>query len=425
MSDRVVASALERLACGGMVVVADESSRENEGDLVCAAEYITVDRMEFYLRHGSGIVCTPMADEWAERLDLPPMVDRNTDAQRTAFTVTVDHIDTGTGISPRDRATTVRALGHPDTTPQALRRPGHVFPLRSKAGGVLQRRGHTEAASDLVKLAALGGVGVITELVTPAGTPLNGEQSAAFARQHDLPFLQIADLVEYRRRHDPMVLRVGEAAIPTPSGVFVAHSYRCRADGLEHTVLTMGDPAAASTTAEGALVRVHSECATGDLFGSRRCDCGPQLSEAMEAIAAEGSGALVYVRGHEGRGIGLGAKLQAYRLQDAGLDTVQANVHLGLPVDAREYGIAAAILGDLGITRIRLITNNPRKCAGLADHGLHIAGRVASHPVVGPDNLAYLRAKRDLLGHCIEIPCNATVSADSDGARTSHAAGRS
>jgi len=396
-----VLAAVARVARGGVVVVADDS-RENEGDLVCAAESMTASTMAFFLRHGSGIVCAPMSDERATALALPPMVENNTDAHRTAFTVTVDHADVGTGISAADRTRTVLALADPATRPADLRRPGHVFPLRARPGGVLARPGHTEAATDLVSLAGSGGVAVITELVGDDGVPLAGNAVRDFARRHGLPHLDVADLVRHRRRTHRLVHRTGRARLPTDHGLFEASCYRSTLDGVEHVALTTGDLAAANSSPAGVLVRVHSECVTGDLFGSHRCDCGSQLSAALDAIAAEGAGALVYLRGHEGRGIGLGHKLQAYQLQDQGRDTVDANLELGLPVDARDYGAAAAILAELGISRVRLITNNPRKCSDL--DGIELVARVASRPSPTPENLAYLATKRDRMGHLLDLP---------------------
>jgi 3,4-dihydroxy 2-butanone 4-phosphate synthase/GTP cyclohydrolase II len=396
--------ALSTLAAGGMVVVADDRDRENEGDLIMAAEHVTTEAMAFFLRHGSGIVCTPMTDQRANDLELTLMVEENTESHQTAFTVTVDHASVGTGISAEDRAITVRALAADSTTASELRRPGHVFPLRARAGGVLKRAGHTEAATDLMQLAGTSGVGVITELVDDVGVPVAGEELRSFAAGHGLPYLDIADLVQYRSRTEQLVARTGDARMPTPAGVFRAWSYRSVLDGVEHLALTMGNVTAASASADGVLVRVHSECLTGDVLGSKRCDCGTQLVEALSMIAAEGVGVLVYLRGHEGRGIGLGHKLQAYTLQEAGRDTIEANIDLGLPVDSREYGIGAQILTDLGVHRIRLITNNPHKYGGLDGYELELVDRISSPPKVTSDNIAYLRTKRDRMGHLLDLP---------------------
>lgn len=345
-----------------------------------------------------------MSIERATELDLPLMVDDNTESHRTAFTVTVDHADVSTGISAADRSTTMQALGSPTTAPEQLRRPGHVFPLRSRPGGVLTRAGHTEAATDLVALAGLGAVAAITELVDDDGVPLAGEQLIAFAAHHGLPYLDIADLVRYRRRTDQIVRRTGDARMPTEYGLFTAVGFRSAHDSIEHLALTMGDVAHENASERGVLVRVHSECLTGDLLGSQRCDCGSQLRAALRAVGEEGAGAVIYLRGHEGRGVGLGHKLQAYQLQDRGRDTVDANLELGLPVDGRDYGVGAAILIDLGITRIRLITNNPHKYSGLSGHDLTLLDRVGSRPSITPENIAYLRTKRDRMGHLIELP---------------------
>jgi 3,4-dihydroxy 2-butanone 4-phosphate synthase/GTP cyclohydrolase II len=395
--------ALAALQSGGMVLVADSRERENEVDLVAAAQTLTVEQMTFYLRYGSGIVCTPMSESTADRLELPLMVANNTDVHRTAFTVTVDHLSTGTGISAADRAATVRALASADTEPAELRRPGHVFPLRGKNGGVLDRAGHTEAALDLLALSAIPcDVAVITELVGDDGIPLCGDDARAFAEEHRLPLVFIEDLVTFRQRMNEAVERTGEAELPIAGIAFRAISY-ASPDGLEHFALALGDVAAAASEESGALVRVHSECLTGDVFGSQRCDCGDQLQQAVNLIIAAGAGAIVYLRGQEGRGIGLGHKLQAYALQERGYDTVDANLALGLPVDTREYGIGAAILADLGIHRLRLITNNPDKYRGLEVPELALLGRVAAPSTVTRDNLAYLMTKRDRMGHDLDV----------------------
>lgn len=405
-----IRTALTALATGGMIVVADDTDRENEGDLIMAAGAITPDQMAFYLRHGSGIVCTPMSERNAERLRLPPMVSDNTDARGTAFTVTVDHSSVSTGISAVDRSTTVRALADPATSPSDLRRPGHIFPLRARPGGVLTRAGHTEATIDLLELAGAGDVGVITELVGDDGVPLHGEKIRDFARRHRLPCVCIDDLIRLRRRNDRPVVRSGSTMLPLDPGRFRALSYTSVLDGVDHVALTLGDIASADDSDNGVLVRVHSECLTGDVFGSRRCDCGDQLRQSLEVIAAEGAGIVVYLRGQEGRGIGLAHKLQAYALQDRGADTVDANAELGLPVDSREYGIGAAILADLGVRRVRLITNNPHKYSGLDGHDVELVGRVRIPTLVTPDNITYLRTKRDRMGHDLELPAVTAVS---------------
>jgi 3,4-dihydroxy 2-butanone 4-phosphate synthase/GTP cyclohydrolase II len=386
-----------------MVIVTDDADREDEGDLIMPAATATAKQVAFIVRHTTGIVCAPMPAERADALALPPMVTGNTDAHGTAFTVTVDHLDSGTGVSAADRATTLRALGDPGTRPESLRRPGHIFPLRAHEGGVLVRAGHTEAAVDLLRLAGQEPVGVIGEIVAPDGSMSRGEQLAAFAAEHDLPTLAIADLVRYRRATERFVEHVATSAMPTVFGEFRAVAYRSTLDGTEHLALVHGDAAAASRTERGALVRVHSECLTGDIIGSLRCDCGAQLEQALRAIAAEGAGAVVYLRGHEGRGIGLAHKIRAYALQESGLDTVDANTAQGLPVDSRSYGTGAQILADLGITRLRLVTNNPAKYGGLDGYGLEILGRVGLPVSATPHNVRYLRTKQDRMGHVLSV----------------------
>ncbi|GAA0900361.1 bifunctional 3,4-dihydroxy-2-butanone-4-phosphate synthase/GTP cyclohydrolase II [Pseudonocardia zijingensis] len=398
-----VQRAVAALAAGRMVVVTDDADREDEGDLVVAAESVTAQQVAFVVAHSTGIVCAPMPAERADALGLALMVSDNTDAHGTAFTVTVDHIGTGTGVSATDRAATLRALADPGTHPGELRRPGHVFPLRAREGGVLARAGHTEAAVDLLRLAGREPVGVIAELVAPDGSMARGRTLRAFAARHDLPVLAIADLVRYRRATERYVQHIATSAMPTVFGEFRAIAYRCTVDATEHLALVHGDAAAASRSPRGALVRVHSECLTGDIIGSLRCDCGTQLEQAMRAIVTEGAGAIVYLRGHEGRGIGLAHKIRAYALQETGLDTIDANTAQGLPVDTRSYGTGAQILTDLGITRLRLITNNPAKYGGLDGYGLHILDRVALPATPTPHNLRYLRTKRDRMGHAIGI----------------------
>ena len=395
---------LAALAAGQMVVVVDDADREDEGDLVMAASAITTEQMAFFLRWGSGIVCTPMSAARANDLDLPQMVEANTDSHGTAFTVSVDHVSTGTGISAADRAATVRALADAGTHPDHLRRPGHVFPLRSRSGGVLERAGHTEAATDLLQLAGVGSVAVITELVDDLGVPLTGEAPLEFARRYALPFLRMADLVRHRRTQSALVERTGSATLPLRHGTFRATAFSSALDGVEHLALSLGDLSAADQSSDGVLVRVHSECLTGDILGSHRCDCGSQLDQALQLIADEGAGVVVYLRGHEGRGIGIGHKLRAYALQEAGHDTVDANIALGLPVDSRDYGVGAAILADLGVRRIRLITNSPHKYRGLGGYDLDLVDRVRTRPAVTSDNIAYLRTKRDRMGHDLDIP---------------------
>jgi 3,4-dihydroxy 2-butanone 4-phosphate synthase/GTP cyclohydrolase II len=398
-----VQAALHSLSHGRMVVVTDDADRENEGDLVMAAQDVTAAQMAFMVRHTTGIICTPMPGDRLDALRLPQMVSDNTEAHATAFTVSVDHLSTSTGVSADDRAWTVRALADPRTTASDLRRPGHVFPLRYRQGGVLRRAGHTEAAVDLLRLAGLNDVAVIGEIVGPEGDMARGAQLLDFAAQHELPVLSIADLVRYRSSTERLVELSGSAELPTLFGKFRASSYRSLLDDTEHLALVMGDVAARGNDRSGVLVRVHSECLTGDIMGSLRCDCGTQFEQALQAIAGEGCGALVYLRGQEGRGIGLGHKLRAYALQEQGRDTVDANTELGLPVDSRSYGVGAQILADLGVRRIRLITNNPAKYGGLQGHHLEIVSRVTLPTVVTADNVRYLRTKRDRLGHDLGV----------------------
>jgi 3,4-dihydroxy 2-butanone 4-phosphate synthase / GTP cyclohydrolase II len=354
--------------------------------------------MAFTIRHTSGYVCVPMTSADLDRLELPLMVSSNQERMRTAYTVTVDAREgVTTGISAADRARTVRVLADSATTPYDLTRPGHVNPLRALEGGVLRRAGHTEAAVDLCRLAGLQPAGVICEIVSEKDE--NGmarlDELKAFSATHDLAIISIADLIAWRRRTEKQVTRVAEAQIPTAHGVFRAVGYQSVLDGTDHVALVQGDIG----DGRDVLVRVHSECLTGDVFGSRRCDCGPQLDAALAAVAAEGRGVVLYVRGHEGRGIGLMHKLAAYSLQDTGSDTVDANLELGLPADARDYGTGAQILVDLGIRTMRLLTNNPTKRAGLEGYGLEIVGRVGLPVLATPENLRYLRTKRDRMGH--------------------------
>ncbi len=399
MALSTIEEAVDELRRGGMVVVVDDEDRENEGDLIMAAEDVTAESMAFFLEHTSGVFCVPLESTRADELDLPLMVIANTEAQRTAFTVTVDYRHgTTTGISAHDRAATVRALIDPATSPSDLSRPGHIFPLRYRTGGVLKRAGHTEATVDLCRLAGKFPSGVLCEIVSADKSDMARlPELEQFALRHNLPIVTIADLIRYRRHHEKLVSRVAEATLPTNVGTFQALVFESVLDGEQHLALVYGDIASASNV----LVRVHSECLTGDALGSLRCDCGPQLQTAMAKIAAEGAGVIVYLRGHEGRGIGLGHKIRAYALQEDGHDTVDANLELGLPVDSREYGIGAQILVDLGVTSMRLMTNNPSKYGGLEGFGLNIVERVAIESSPTPFNIDYLRTKRERMGHLL------------------------
>jgi 3,4-dihydroxy 2-butanone 4-phosphate synthase/GTP cyclohydrolase II len=397
-----IEAAIEAVARGEIVIVVDDEDRENEGDLIMAAEKITPETMAFIIRYTSGVICAPLTGERLDELQLPLMVAgaENTEGQRTAFTVSVDaKHDTTTGISAADRATTVHALIDPATVSTDLARPGHIFPLRYREGGVLKRAGHTEAAVDLARLAGLTPAGVLAEVVNDDGTMMRVPQLEAFAAEHGLQMVSIADLIRSRRHREKLVRRVSEARIPTKYGEFTAYVFESLIDGAEHIAFVRGEVAGK----ENVLVRVHSECLTGDVFGSLRCDCGKQLDLALERVAESGEGVVVYLRGHEGRGIGLGHKLRAYSLQDQGRDTVEANVELGLPIDSREYGIGAQMLVDLGITTMRLMTNNPSKYGGIDGYGLEIVERVSLATVPNRENIAYLRAKQAKLGHLLDI----------------------
>lgn len=381
---------------GEMVVLVDDEDRENEGDLIMAAQHVTAEKLAFIIRHTSGVVVAPLTGDRCDELRLPMMVDHNTESHRTAFTVSVDLLEgTSTGISAADRALTIRALADPDVGYQAFARPGHVFPLRAREGGVLKRAGHTEAAVDLARLAGCVPAGVICEIQNDDGTMARLPQLIEFCKQHGLLLSSIAALVEWRRHKERLVERIGSARVPTEWGDFECVAYRSTLDGIEHLAFVRGDVG----NGKPLLTRVHSECLTGDVFGSLRCDCGDQLAAAMKLIADDGRGVLVYLRGHEGRGIGIGHKIRAYSLQDQGLDTVDANVKLGLPVDNREYGIGAQILADLGASELRLMTNNPAKYGGIAGYGLSVVERVPIVTEMTDENRSYLSTKRDRLGH--------------------------
>ncbi len=387
---------LEALKLGKMVIVADDEDRENEGDLIIAAEHATPEAINFMATFGRGLICLALTPERAAQLHLDPMVQTNTDVFSTAFTVSVDAASGGsTGISAADRAHTVQVVIAADAHPDQLRRPGHIFPLVAKPGGVLSRAGHTETAVDLARLAGLRPAGVICEILNSDGTMARLANLTDFAREHDLLITSVAKLIAYRIHQERFIVRRSESKLPTKFGDFTIVGYENMLNGSHHVALVMGDP-----TIPGTLVRMHSECLTGDAFGSLRCDCGEQRDLALEAIAAEGRGVLVYLR-QEGRGIGLLNKIHAYQLQDTGLDTVEANLKLGFPPDLRDYGVGAQILVDLGIQSMRLLTNNPRKVAGLDGYGLQVEGRMPISVPSNTHNQHYLKTKEEKLGHML------------------------
>ncbi len=396
-----IPEAIDDIARGRIVIVVDDADRENEGDLIVAAEKVTPETIAFMVRYTSGVICMPVLGERLDELRIPLMVAANTDHQGTAFTVSVDaRRGVTTGISAADRAMTIRTLIDPATLPEDVLRPGHIFPLRYREGGVLRRAGHTEAAVDLARLAGLYPAGVLCETVNDDGTMARLPDLARFAKEHDLRLISIADLIEYRRRREVLVERVATATIPTSWGEFRTYAYESVVDGRTHVALVLGE------IGDGVdvMTRVHSECLTGDVFGSLRCDCGGQLERAFELIGKQGRGVVLYIRGHEGRAIGLTHKLQAYELQDQGRDTVEANLELGFAADQREYGIGAQILTDLGVRTMRLLTNNPDKRAGLEGHGLSIVERIPLETEPTPHNIGYLRTKAEKLGHLLDVP---------------------
>ena len=395
---------------GDVVIIVDDEDRENEGDLIMAAQFATPEKIAFIIKHTSGVIVAPLTGERCDDLRLPLMVEHNTESHRTAFTISVDLIEgTTTGISASDRSATLRALADPTIGFAAFARPGHIFPLRAREGGVLKRAGHTEAAVDLARLAGLEPAGIICEITKEDGSMARLPDLVEFAKEHGLLLSSIAELIKYRRHNEKLVTRIGQAQVPTDWGMFTCTAYRSDLDDTEHLAFSLGDV----DSGDPVLVRVHSECLTGDVFASRRCDCGPQLHSAMSLISAEGRGVVVYLRGHEGRGIGIGHKIRAYSLQDGGLDTVDANTELGLPIDSREYGIGAQILADLGARKLRLITNNPAKYGGIEGYGLEIVERVSSNIAPTHENLKYLQTKRDRMGHLLDLPQSITKGAES------------
>ena len=393
-----IEEAIEEIRLGKIIVVVDDEDRENEGDLLMAAEKVTPEAINFMAKYGRGLICMPIAGERLEELSIPHMVERNTDSHQTAFTVSIDALETTTGISAHERAQTILKVMDPNAKALDFKRPGHVFPLKSQKGGVLRRAGHTEAAVDLALMAGLSPAGVICEIMNDDGTMARVPELMTYVEEHDLKIITIADLIAYRRRTEILVEREAEAKLPTKYGDFKMVGYVNKLNGEHHVALVKGDV----SSDEPVLVRVHSECLTGDAFGSLRCDCGEQYAAAMMRIEEEGRGVLLYMR-QEGRGIGLINKIKAYALQDQGMDTVEANVALGFPEDMREYGIGAQILADLGVKNVRLMTNNPKKIRGLSGYGIEIVDRVDIQMNHNEKNEFYLKTKVKKMGHIMEI----------------------
>ena len=398
MSFNTIEEAIKSIQNGEMVIVIDDEDRENEGDLVMAAEFATPENINFMIKEARGLVCVPMTIDRLNHLDLGPMVMNNTDVNQTAFTISVDHKDTTTGISAMERSLTIKALVDDSSQSKDFNQPGHIFPLAARDGGVLIRAGHTEASVDLARLAGLKPAGVICEIIKDDGSMARVPDLIKYSKKHQLKMITIADLIAYRKDTEELITRESEADLPTKHGNFTLVGYSNRLNGKHHVALVKGD----MSTDEPVLVRVHSECLTGDAFGSKRCDCGEQLDHALEAIEAEGRGILVYMR-QEGRGIGLINKIKAYDLQDKGMDTVEANIALGFEDDLRNYGIGAQILADLGAKKLRLMTNNPKKISGLSGYGLEVVERVPIQLNHNEKNREYLKTKKDKMGHLLNF----------------------